>query len=99
MLAEGRIRLHKGRIRKTVGCIQLPEGRIWLVEGRIRLVEGRIRLPPGRIRLPKTCTPPPRQPFAPSSLSCVPLIHARNTGVEIYLTFEYAMSTYSINKE
>jgi hypothetical protein len=31
-------------------------------------------------------------------LSCAPPTHARNAGVENHLTFDYAMSTYSINE-
>jgi hypothetical protein len=96
-LSEGCICMHKGHIRKTVGCIRLPEGRIQLVEGHIWLPSGRISPPKTCVLPPQPFTPPPR-PFAPSSLSCVPPIHARNSGVEIYLTFECAMSTYSINE-
>jgi hypothetical protein len=44
----------------------------------------------GWLRGANVCAPPPR-PFAPPT-------HARNAGVEIHLTFECAMSTYSINE-
>jgi hypothetical protein len=92
--------LRKGRTRQTVG--------------RIRLSERRIRLAEGRICPPKTCVLPPPfghscpylshlRPLAnvralPSTVRAPYTVHARNAGVEIHLTFECAMSTYSINK-
>jgi hypothetical protein len=94
----GRIRLAEGRIRLLEGRICLHKGRIRLPEERICLSERRIRLAEGCIRPPKMCAPPP-QPFTPSPLPYAPPTHARNVGVKIHLTFEYAMSTYSINKE
>jgi hypothetical protein len=76
--------MRKGRIWKTVGRIRLPEGHIWLAEGRIRP--------------PKMCAPPPSSAVRALPSTVRTSTHAKNVGVEIYLTFEYAMSTYSINE-
>jgi hypothetical protein len=110
-LSKGRIRLSEGRIRLPKGCIRQTMGRIrWRRDAYacqrgayacVRGAYGSLRgayAPPRRAGPPPLAVRAPSRMFVPSPLPCAPPIHARNAGVEIHLTFECAMSTYSINE-